>query len=111
MSLGEISSQIIEDERQKKHLKNKAEHKRRRAEALQQRNLNKNDTSSDESESEGHKDDDNDKPIGRVEEIIRFSDNDDDEESEDEDGVDNGGSIWANAADIFNPAKRANFIQ
>ena len=54
--------------------------------------------------------DDNDKSIERVEEIIRFSDNDDDE-SEDEDGVDNGGSIWANTADIFNPAKRANFIQ
>ena len=49
--------------------------------------------------------------VARSKQIAEESDNSDEEDEEGDAENENGGSIWANAADMFNPAKRANFIQ
>ena len=107
-SVDEISSQIIAEEKQKEHAQRKLAAKKQRQNVRQV----SRDRSSEDSDASVEE-------VNVLERLTKIEFSVDSScRSEESDAVDSrpaqGGpaseSIWANAADIFNPAKRATFL-
>ena len=109
MSMNEISEQVVQEERAKAKQKHKAELKQLK------KHQGKNSQSLFKQEQSEHSSDDRVQSVEMVDEEVEkvdFSEGaasaeDGDDESSMEE---HGESIWANAADIFNPAKRHKFV-
>ena len=104
MSMGEISTQIIDEQKTKQQQRQKAVAKKNRQQKL---NFQKLASSSDQSNGENTEEENWLESLQKNE----FSDRNDDSEDEGESFAEGASqSIWANADDIFNPAKRDNFM-